>query len=428
MRKPMHKKEVPTYLKHVRAFSRNARFFLASTIFFGFMYGLYYLFFNLYILGLGYDQEFLGVLASIPSLVAAIVAIPVGVLLPRIGYKRSLLVGTFFQMLALLGWVFLPEKATLTLASALFGLGSSLIWISSSPFMVASSTQRERTHLFSIQFGLNTLAGVLASLIGGILPRMLAFLFNLPLEGASTYRGTLLVAGALCAVSLLPLAAIRSRPAAPKADTQVGETHRYRPVMGKLVLTELTISLGAGLLMPFVNVFYKLRFALPDHILGGLFAASSLTMGLAVMLVPLWVKRMGKVKTIVLTQLLSLPFLLLMGFSPIFTLSAGSYLMRTALMNMSAPVLTAFAMGIVPAPLRPITSSLLVLSWNGGWAISAYASGKLQVRTGFSPIFLTTGSLYLLTALLTYRFFHRTREIEETTIAEAVLVDEEIKP
>ena len=140
MRKPMHKKEAPTYLKHVRAFSRNARFFLASTVFFGFMYGLYYLFFNLYILGLGYDQEFLGVLASIPSLVTAIVAIPVGVVLPRIGYKRSLLVGTFFQMLALLGWVFLPEKTTLILSSALFGLGSSLIWISSSPFMVASST------------------------------------------------------------------------------------------------------------------------------------------------------------------------------------------------------------------------------------------------------------------------------------------------
>ena len=94
----------------------------------------------------------------------------------------------------------------------------------------------------------------------------------------------------------------------------------YHPILQKLVFTELAISLGAGLLMPFVNVFYKLRFALPDHVLGGLFAASSLAMGLAVMLVPLWVRRMGKVKTIVLTQVLSLPFLLLMGFSPVFTL------------------------------------------------------------------------------------------------------------
>ena len=415
------------YLKCVRAFSRDARLFLTSTIFFGFSYGLYYLFFNLYILSLGYDQEFLGVLASIPSLVTALVALPVGILLSRIGCKRSLVAGTLFQMLALLGWAFLPEKTTLILASALFGLGWSFIWVSSSPFMVASSTQSARTHLFSIQFGLNTLAGVLASLIGGILPYVFTFLFDLPLESAGAYRGTLLIAGALCAVSLLPLAAIRSRSGEPRTDTPGAGMSQYHPIMRKLVFTELAISLGAGLLMPFVNVFYKLRFALPDHVLGGLFAACSLTMGLAVMLVPLWVKRIGKVKTIVLTQALSLPFLLLMGFSPTFALSAGSYLIRTALMNMSAPVLTAFAMGIVPAPLRPITSSLLVLSWNGGWAISAYVSGKLQVKIGFSPIFLITGALYLLTALLTYHFFRRTRDVDETPIAEAILVDEETK-
>lgn len=117
-----------------------------------------------------------------------------------------------------------------------------------------------------------------------------------------------------------------------------------------------------------------------------------------------------------------------MGFSPIFALSAGSYLVRTALMNMNAPVLAAFAIGIVPGRLRPITSSLLVLAWNAGWAASAFVSGRLQTRIGFSPIFLATGSLYLLTALLIYRFFLTTPEVAETKIAEAVLIDEEIKP
>ena len=428
MPEPVHKKEVSNYLKRVRAFSRNARLFLASTVLYGFMLGLYYLFFNLYILSLGYDQAFVGLLASIPASVTAIAAIPVGLFLSRIGYKRSLLLGTSLQMFALLGWAFFTARTPLALASVLFGLGSSLIWISSSPFMVASSTARERTHLFSIQFGLNTLAGVIASLVGGILPRVFASLFDFPLEGAATYRGILFVAGALCALSVIPISALRSHTKIPKGREKVGEIRPHRSIIGKLFLIELIVSLGAGLLMPFVNVFYKVRFSLPDHLLGGLFAASSLTMGLAVMLTPLLVDRMGKVKTIVLTQVLSLPFLVLMGFSPIFAISAGSYLLRTALMNMNAPVLTAFAMGIVPGRLRPITSSLLVLAWNAGWAASAFASGRLQTRVGFSPIFLATGSLYLLTALLIYRFFCETPEVEETKIAEAVLIDEEIKP
>ncbi len=133
-------------MKRVHAFSRNARLFLASTFLYGFMFGLHYLFFNLYILSFGYDQEFVGVLASIPALVTAIVIIPVELFLPWIGYKRSLLLGTGLQMFALLGWAFLTERTPLALASVLFGLGSSLIWISSSSFMAASSTPKERTH------------------------------------------------------------------------------------------------------------------------------------------------------------------------------------------------------------------------------------------------------------------------------------------
>ena len=415
------------YLRSVRAFSRNARLYLAGTVLFGLMFGLQYLFFNLYILKLGYDQEFVGLLASVPALVTAISALPIGLFLPRIGYKRSLLLGTILQIVALLGWAFLVSKTTLILASAFSGLGSSLIWISSSPFMVASSTPKERTHLFSVQFGLNTLAGVVASLIGGILPRVFACLFHLPLEGTSVYRGILLIAMGLTSLSLLPLAAIRGHGrVVPTAKGREG-MGKYRPIVGKLILTQITVSLGAGLLMPFVNVFYKLRFEIPDHLLGSLFAASSLSMGLAVLIVPLLAERVGKVRTVVLTQALSLPFLFLMGFSSIFSLSAAGYLVRTALMNMSAPVFSAFAMGVVPERLRPLTSSLLVLAWNVGWAVSAFTSGRLQVKVGFAPIFFITASLYLLSCCLIYRFFHWVREEEPTEITEAVLRDEEIK-
>lgn len=424
----MHGKIGSNYFKQVQAFSRDARLFLTSTVLSGLMFGLHYLFFNLYILSLGHDQAFVGVLASIPAFITALVAIPVGLVLPWIGYKRGLLAGTFLQTLALVGWAFFPGRPSLALASASFGFGSALIWITSAPFMVAATAQRERTHLFSIQFGLNTLAGMIASLIGGLLPRTFAFLFELPIEGTATYRGILLVAGALCSLSLFPLASMHSPTEAPKLTRRIGGIRPYHSVLAKLIFIELTLSLGAGLLMPFVNIFYKLRFLLPDHYLGGLFAASSLTMGLAVMLAPALAERVGKVKTVVLTQILSLPFLFLMGFSPIFALSAGGYLVRTALMNMSAPLFTAFGMGIVPKRLRPITSSLFVLAWDSGWALSSLASGRLQTRIGFSPIFLTTGFLYLLTSVLIYRFFHQTREGEETRIAEAVLFDEETTP
>ena len=42
-------------------------------------------------------------------------------------------------------------------------------------------------------------------------------------------------------------------------------------IIGRLVLIQLCVGLGAGVLMPFVNVFYKIRFHVSDPLLGALF-------------------------------------------------------------------------------------------------------------------------------------------------------------
>jgi MFS family permease len=163
--------------------------------------------------------------------------------------------------------------------------------------------------------------------------------------------------------------------------------------------------LGAGMLMPFVNVFYRLRFDLPDPTLGALFSVSSLVVGLSSLIAPLFAGRIGSVRTVVAAQALSLPFLAAMGCSTLFAVSASGFLIRTALMNMATPIFSAFSMLLVPEPLRPMTASLLMLSWNGGWAASAWLSGRIQVATGFSTPFLITGLLYFTSVVMMYLLF-----------------------
>ena len=415
------------YLRQLRAFTRDARLYLLSTALYGFALGFQFLFLNLYVLSLGYDQAFVGVLASVPAQVTAASAIPIGLFLARIGFRRSLLLGGFLQLLALIGWSFPFGRTSLILSSALSGLGASLVFVCSGPLMVATSGPRERTHLFSVQFGLTTFAWVAASLIGGNLPVLFGRLLAVPVEGAASYRAILLVAAGFVVLSLVPLR--RMRPHRGRGRTWVGraELKPYRSLMGKLVLVQFVGSLGAGFLMPFVNVFYRLRFEISDSLLGGLFAASSLTVGIATLLVPLLVERVGKIKTVVLTQLISLPFLILMGFGLAFSWSAAGYLVRTALMNMGAPVLGAFAMGAVASGIRPIAASLLALAWNAGWAVSSFASGWVQMEAGFQPIFVVTGSLYLAGSLLVYRFFRGVPEGEGAELIEEVVAEEEIR-
>jgi MFS family permease len=190
-------------------------------------------------------------------------------------------------------------------------------------------------------------------------------------------------------------------------------------VLARILAVQITGSLGAGMLMPFLNVFFRLRFNLPDPALGAIFAASSLLTGIASILAPIAATRLGKVRAMVATQALSIPFLIAMGFVPVGGVSAASFLVRTALMNMSSPLLSAYIMGIVPGQLRPLAASLVMLAWNAGWGVSSWISGRIQVAVGFSPLFVITAGFYVTSILLTYVFFRRVAERDEPPAPDA---------
>ena len=419
-------RSLTNYANAVRSFTPNARRFLVMTALLGIGTAFQWLFFNLYVLALGYDQSFVGLLASIPAWATVLSALPIGLILPRLGYRRGLLAASALYVTAFVGWAAFPTAGILLSGSALVGIAAALLMITTSPLMVAISKPTHRTQLFGVQFGLNTLVGVVANLAGGFLPRLFASAFDMGVESPLAYRAVLLVAMALTACTLIPIARMRSMRAG-REDRTVGfrDVGEHRRTFLKLLVVQLTVALGAGMLMPFVNVFYKLRFELADPAIGTIFSLSSLLTGLSAFLSPILAGRMGKIRMVVATQALSLPFLVAMGFSPWLELSIVGFLVRTALMNMSAPVFSAFTMGIVPSRLRPMTATLFALAWNAGWAISSRVSGGIQVAVGFWPLFVITGIFYVVSIALTYALFRRTQELADQGIMEELHVDED---
>jgi MFS family permease len=407
------------YAAALRGFSTNARLYLGTSLLVGFSTGLLYLFFNLYVLSLGYDQAFVGLLASLPALVTAAAAVPAGILLPRLGFRRALFAGLAVYGMAQLAWVLYPERPILIIASVVSGLGGVLLSVVASPLMVAVSTEKTRTHLFGMQFALNTFASVVANLLGGQLTRLLGG----GIAGTSAgYRGILLIATGVSLFAFIPILRLRGMaPVARNERPPRGHWRPYRPLLARLLVIQLVGSLGAGMTMPFLNVFFRLRFGVPDATLGLVFAVSALLTGCAGIVAPWAASKLGKVRAIVFSQALSIPLLLAMGLVPVFGASAGSFLVRTALMNMSSPVLAAYAMGIVPTGVRPLAASLLMLAWNAGWAISASISGYIQLAAGFTPLFVITATLYTLSIVMTYVSF---RHVDELTEAEHAAVQD----
>jgi MFS family permease len=403
---------VARYGRQLASFSANARYYLLSTVITGVSFSVYMLFFNLYIDAQGYPRSFLGELQSMPNLIALLGALPAGVLVDHIGRKRALLVANVGRTLALVGLLLSPGPWGLRLSMIGFGVAQSLWMVSGAPFMMENSTEEERNALFSANFGLQTLVGFFGTLIGGYLPTWFGNLLGVGVESATAYRATLSTSGLLAAVAILPVFMIVERPRAEGSGVRSFWPWRNIGNPGlvmRIFIPNIIISMGAAILIPYMNLFFKGTFPISDKVLGLLFALSSVVTGVATLASPLLANRWGRIRSLVITQLASIPFLLLIGFSGVFWVAGLAFWMRAALMNMGNPLYSAFAMEQVSERERATVSGLMGMSWNIGWTVGPFLSGYMQEapNIGFQPIFVITCTLYMIASVLLWVFFQR---------------------
>ena len=400
------------YGSRVRAFRPNARLYLFNVIIAGAAMGVFRLLFNFYVLSLGFNEALLGQLVTTNNLTSLIVALPAGYLADQLGRKISLLIAGLLTSLAIAGMVLWPNISVFYATNVLFGLAQSLAAVTMAPFLMENSGEKERTYLFSFSLGLQMASGSLGNWIGGYLPTWIGGWLSVAATNSAAYAGAMLVVSGLYAVSLMPLLFLKMHQgdhSERSLFTPLSYASKHPAMLTKLILPMLITSIGAGLIMPFMNVFFRQNYGQPDPVIGALFAWGSLAMGLGLLVVPPLAERLGKIQFVVISQGMSIPFLVMLGFAPWFWLSAAAYYVRVALMNMSGPIYETFVMEKVDASARATVASLVSMSWSFGWAFSPTVSDWLQVRYGFGPSFLGTILLYSVSVVLYWAFFWRTK-------------------
>jgi MFS family permease len=395
----------------VKNFSKPAQLFLIATIIDGIIYSAWSLFFNFFILAEGYNKDFLGLVNSLPSIAALLFGIPLGMLSDRIGRRRAMLLGLVINT-AGMGLQVMSKGPTLLMVMVFMGgLGQNLYYVSQAPFMMSTSSAANRSLLFSLNYGLITLSGAVGSLFAGQMPGLFGQIFHLQANSSTAYQVVLLCSVALGALSLLPIYLIHEERTGASlvksGDLQIGRL-LARPILWKLVLPNLSIGMGAAILMPYMNLFFVEKFQFSDQVLGGLFSLSALFTGIGCVLGPtLAVHWKSKIRIVVITQGLSLIFLVLLGFTTFGWLAGISYLARSTFMNMAAPLYGAFSMEQFDPKDQGAANSVLNISWTLGWGVGPYISGIVQQHYGFQPLFITTTLLYALAATLIWIYFHR---------------------
>ncbi|HKZ44800.1 MAG TPA: MFS transporter [Anaerolineales bacterium] len=409
---------ISVYIKRLRQFSPNARLLLVSIVLTGASLGVYRLLFNFYALSLGIDESIIGNFITVNSMTALLVALPMGYVADFLGRKRSFIIGGAVISLAILGMVIWPSLGILYLMNVLMGAAQSLSGVTMAPFLLENSGEEERTYLFSLSSGIQMLASFAGNSVGGYLPSWIADWRSVGSTSSVAYGWSLGVIASLSILGLIPFFAMNTRHLKNTDKSifaPIGYAVKNWASISKMVLPLLITSIGAGLFMPFMNIFFRVVHNQPDPVIGNVLAWGALAMGIGLVIAPPIADRIGKIKLVVLTQGLSIPFLMLLGYSPWFWMSAIGHYVRLTLMNMGGPVYNAFVMEHVEPEARAMVASLTNMAWNFGWAFSPSISGFLQINYGFNPVYLLVIILYSISVFLYWKFFWIKKTIQYST-------------
>lgn len=355
------------------------RFVLASFLW-SFGTNLVYFFLNFHLEALGYGRQAIGLAQALLLLVGVVFTLPLAYLIPRLGYLKSLHLAF---LLAVLGGLLVGLGVLVFPGLAAYGLAGTLLQGAAAPLMARLVPPERRVALFSLQAALTTASGFFSTLLAGYLSDLLGarwvLLFALPFF-----------------VLAYPL--VRGLPQGGGEGRPLHFRGRLRAWL-RLLLPQVVIGFGAGLVIPFLNLFLKEKFGLTYGTTGLLFALSSLATGAAMLLQPLLVARLGKLGAIVFVQALSLPFLAALAWAPWLPVVTLALLVRGALMNAAGPVYAALVMDYLPEEERPGFFLLESALWSLLFALASALSGAVQEALGlkaFDLLFGVTLALYTL--------------------------------
>jgi len=328
---------------------------------------------------------------SMMEVTVALTILPFGMMAPRAGSRRLLLLGllatslSYFTITAATElWQFVPGMLML-------GLGNALISPTLAAALADTVCDSDRKYLMS----LNAFSTMLASALGYGLSGALVQLVG-ELAG---FRAVFGLAGAIVIFGAVLLTARMEIPCAP-VNGMKGNARKIFP----FVLPQFVLGLGAGLVIPFFPVYFKLRFDASTQTISTLFSITQIIWAFTYIAMPVMAERRGSVRTLILMQSAAVAALFAIPLTVDFQSTATLFAVRMILMNASRPLADSYMMTLVGKDLRSTAVAANQLAWMLPHMISVAVGGVLMTMDREAPFFIC-GALYIVSTALYARFF-----------------------
>jgi MFS family permease len=305
----------------LRGFNHNVQSFFMYGVLINAGMALFSLLFNLYLLRLSYQEDFIGLVASMAPLATGLLALPVGMLSDRFGRKPFLVASGLLLAISQLGACLMTSPTALLAFSFIGGIATSFIWVNHVPFLSDNAHSSRRAEALVIWSALQVAIRMLLSLAGGFMPGVMAYFIGASTEMPEPFRYSLLL-GALCSiVSIFPLLRIPGHQSGHQRATSIANDHAApdaaEPIPWRVFTGIATLSgtrgFSMGLTYPFINVFFEEELHVGPAMIGTIFFFSQLVGLPATFSAPALVRRFGATLTILPTRIIGGCALALMG-------------------------------------------------------------------------------------------------------------------
>lgn len=401
---------IKQYFSNFSTFHLDIRRYLAGAFLFNIGASINDLLYNLYLNSLGYSDSFIGGMISLHSLGVLLLCIPAAFLARKYSHRTMLLVSISLVALFQFLRAIFPNEFLVPFFNLVLGLAVSAARVIPAVLLMRLSRPEERAFVFGFNAALSMFGIMLGNYLGGHLPNVLtmsASLFGATLSLDDAYQVSLCIGSAVMMVSVIFYAKLSpSETSLPSTVSVVEEFLSQIPSRARLkhifkvITPHIIVGVGAGAVIPFIPLYLHQTFGASSAEIGSTMSLVQSAVVVGYLLSPMISRRLGVLKSIIIVQLASLPFMAIMGFSSSLVIVTVAFLLRNVLMNMSGPFVEQYNMEHVRDEEREFTASLDIFFWNLSWAITPAIAGTVIEHFGYKPLFLVTIGFYALSSFV----------------------------
>ena len=170
----------------------------------------------------------------------------------------------------------------------------------------------------------------------------------------------------------------------------------------KAIVPTIIIAIGAGLTIPFINLFFFHNFQIDSKVFAVIGGVASILVAFLALLVPNVKNKLGFKKGITYTQTIAVLALIALATTEFFAsywwalpVAVLCFWVRTPLMNMAAPMTSELTMNYVGKKNQEMLSAIMAAIWSGSWFFSSQIFRHLKAEgLPYAYIFYITAVLY----------------------------------